>query len=80
MHFPFNSYKIKLRHFSNMSISTGLLILLILDIFCLALLAVFYLRKRQLSWLEYLFWGLLALLIPILGPFLVIISKPGKPR
>jgi hypothetical protein len=63
-----------------MSISTGLFILLVLDIFSLAMLAVFYLRKRHMPWFEYLIWGLLALLIPILGPFLVIVSKPGKSR
>jgi hypothetical protein len=63
-----------------MNISTGLLILLVLDIFSLALLAAFYLRRRQMSWFEYLFWGLLAVLIPIIGPFLVIISKPGNSR
>jgi hypothetical protein len=63
-----------------MTIPTALLILLIFDIFSLALLAVFYLRKRQLSWFEYLFWGLLALIIPVLGPFVVIASKPGNPK
>lgn len=46
----------------------------------MVLLAVFYLRRRELSWWAYLAWGLVALLIPILGPFLVIASRPGRPR
>jgi len=42
------------------------------------LLAIFYLRGRNLSFGEYTLWGLLALLIPALGPFLVIVSRPGQ--
>jgi len=42
------------------------------------LLAIFYLRNRNLSLGEYTLWGLFALLIPALGPFLVILSRPGK--
>ena len=49
-------------------------------IFCLALLGVFYLRSRRLSWQGYLFWGTLAVFIPILGPFIVILSRPGEIR
>lgn len=60
---------------------TGLLqALLVLDILGMALLAIFYLRQRPLSWLAFLGWGLLAVLVPILGPFLVIASRPGRPR
>jgi hypothetical protein len=63
-----------------MDIKTGLLILLIIVIFAMALLAIFYLWKRQMAWFEYVSWGLLALLVPILGPLLVIASRPGKTR
>ncbi len=42
------------------------------------ILAIFYLRNRHLSFSEYTLWGLFALLIPALGPFIVILSKPGK--
>jgi hypothetical protein len=42
------------------------------------LLAVFYLRNRKLSFGAYMLWGLFALLIPALGPFWVILSRPGK--
>jgi hypothetical protein len=46
----------------------------------MALLAALYLRGRKLTWWEYLGWGLFALLIPILGPFLTILLRPGNPR
>ncbi|MCJ7624761.1 MAG: hypothetical protein MUO76_14770 [Anaerolineaceae bacterium] len=60
-----------------MDTATILRTLLLIDIFAMLLLAVFYLRRRSLSWHEYILWGLLALLVPLLGPFLVILSKPG---
>jgi len=44
----------------------------------MALLAAFYLRRRELTIAEYIGWGLLALLLPLLGPFLVILYQPGK--
>lgn len=43
-------------------------------------LAAFYLQRRRMTLLEYVSWGLLAVLIPGLGPFLVILSAPGQPR
>jgi hypothetical protein len=43
-------------------------------------LSMFYLRRRQLSWSAYALWGILALLVPALGPFLVIMARPGRPR
>lgn len=46
----------------------------------MALLAVFFLRRRKLSLSEYLAWGLVTLLIPLLGPFLVIAVRPGQAR
>jgi hypothetical protein len=49
-------------------------------VFCLvgmAVLAALYLRGRTLSLFEYLSWGLL-LLVPLLGPFLVILMQPGE--
>ena len=42
------------------------------------LLAIFYLRDRNLKFGEYALWGLFALLIPALGPFIVILSQPGE--
>ena len=46
----------------------------------MALLAAFYLRRREMSTGAYLMWGLLALLVPLLGPFLVILNQPGRLR
>jgi hypothetical protein len=43
----------------------------------MALVAAFYLRGRELSFNAYLRWGMLLLLVPLLGPFLVILSQPG---
>jgi hypothetical protein len=55
-------------------------VFLIADILGMALLAFFYLRQRKLSISEYIHFGLLALLVPLLGPFLVIVLKPGSSR
>jgi hypothetical protein len=60
-----------------MSTANTLRALLLIDIVVIALLAIFFLRERRLSWLEYCGWGLLAVMIPLLGPFLVILSRPG---
>jgi hypothetical protein len=53
---------------------------LVLCLVGMALIAALYLRGRKLTWWEYLAWGLFMLLIPILGPFLTIIFRPGVPR
>lgn len=55
-------------------------VLLVLFSAAMFVLAVLYLRRRRLTWLEYGAFGLLALLLPILGPFLVIALRPGRPR
>jgi hypothetical protein len=54
--------------------------LLIVCMAGMALLAAFYLRRRMMSTRAYLAWGLLALLLPLLGPFLVILNHPGHLR
>jgi hypothetical protein len=54
--------------------------LILVDILAMALFAIFYLRRRALSWTAFLGWGLLAVLIPLLGPFLVIAARPGGPQ
>jgi hypothetical protein len=51
--------------------------ILLVDIVAMALLALFYLRQRRMSWTSYCCWGLLALALPVLGPFLVIANRPG---
>ncbi|MGQ9833151.1 MAG: hypothetical protein ACUVRJ_05050 [Candidatus Villigracilaceae bacterium] len=56
----------------------GLRALLIAFLVIMYLLAIFYLRRRKLSPGAYIFWGLLALLLPALGSFLVILARPGE--
>ena len=63
-----------------MSTSDIIKIFLLLDILGMGLLAMFYLSRRALGWTEYLAWGLFAVLLPVLGPFLVIALRPGIPR
>ena len=41
-------------------------------------LAMLSLRRHQLTFGRYTFWGLFSLLIPALGPLLVILLLPGK--
>jgi hypothetical protein len=55
-------------------------ILLVLDVAGMLGLAIFYLARRRLAWHQYLGWGLVALIFPLLGPFLVIASRPGVVR
>jgi hypothetical protein len=52
--------------------------LLFVCMLAMVILAVFYLRQRKLTHLAYVLWGLVAILIPIIGPFIVIWMKPGK--
>lgn len=51
--------------------------ILLVEIVAMSLLAVLYLRQRRMSWVGYLGWGLLALVIPVIGPFMVIARRPG---
>jgi hypothetical protein len=51
--------------------------LLILTIIVMAALALFFLSRRRLTPYEFAAWGLLAILVPLLGPFLVIYLRPG---
>jgi len=46
----------------------------------MALMAVLYLRARNLSFRAYCLWGLVALLLPGLGPLLVLLAHPGRSR
>lgn len=51
--------------------------ILLVDIVVMSLFALIYLRQRRLGWMAYCGWGLLALFLPVLGPFLVIANRPG---
>ena len=59
--------------------SQVMFLLLFLSALGMALIAAFYLRRRNLSLPQYLAWGMLLVFIPFLGPFLVILLRPGRP-
>ena len=52
-------------------------VLLVLFLAAMSALALLSLRHRPLKWHELAAWGLLALLVPAIGPFVVIIARPG---
>jgi hypothetical protein len=52
--------------------------ILVIDIIAMALFALVYLRQRRMNATAYWCWGILALIIPVLGPFLVIANRPGE--
>lgn len=54
--------------------------LLLVCLLGMAVLAALFLRQRSLSLFAYLGWGLLIVLLPLLGPFLVLLKRPGKQR
>jgi hypothetical protein len=53
---------------------------LLLTVFLVAMyvLVMLYLRGRRLTLGQLAAWGLLALLVPALGPFLIILFRPGS--
>jgi|GEM_PF-6563500 len=53
-------------------------LMLSLTLIAMYLLAMFSLRRRRLGLGAYLIWGLFALTIPALGPFIVIYTRPEK--
>ena len=57
-----------------------LVMLLITEMGMLLMAALFLSGRRGLGWLDYLAWALVALLLPVLGPVLVIAFRPGVPR
>lgn len=52
--------------------------ILLVDIVTMTLLSVVYLGQRRMGWMAYCGWGLLALFVPVIGPFLVIANRPGQ--
>lgn len=52
------------------------ILLLVYLVFSLAL-AFAYMARRRLTWGEWLFWGVVAIAVPVFGPFLVISARPG---
>ena len=64
---------------SRMSAGT-LRLLLLLVLFALYALAILYLSRRPLTPIQFAAWGLFALLVPVLGPFIVLLTHPGQKR
>jgi membrane-bound metal-dependent hydrolase YbcI (DUF457 family) len=56
-----------------------MLIIFILYLLLSLALAVAYLLRRRLTPGEWFFWGLVAVFLPVLGPFVVIAARPGLP-
>ncbi|MDW8227595.1 MAG: hypothetical protein RMJ60_07335 [Anaerolineales bacterium] len=55
---------------------TSMRLLLVIFLFAMYVLALVYLRRRPLTRAEFACWALFALLLPLLGPFLVLIMRP----
>jgi len=58
----------------------NLRLLLVVSLVAMYILAMLYLRRRPLTLGQFTAWGLFALFIPALGPFLAILNRPGGPR
>jgi len=56
----------------------ALRLFLVIFLVTIFLVAIFYLRRRKMSYWAYAFWGTFALLLPALGPFFVIAYRPGE--
>jgi len=55
-------------------------LLLIICLLGMALMAVLSLRQRKMPAAAYIGWGLLAVLLPLIGPFVVLLVHPGESR
>ena len=44
------------------------------------MIAIFYLRYRRCSPVEFALWGGLAFFLPVFGPFFVIAARPGPKK
>ncbi|MCE1252391.1 MAG: hypothetical protein LWX83_02455 [Anaerolineae bacterium] len=53
-------------------------LILLLGCAGMAVMAFVYLRRRRLQWWQFILWETLAIILPVLGPFLVIVFKPGE--
>jgi hypothetical protein len=55
-------------------------LLLLICLIGVGVIAALYLRRRRLSFAAYLGWGFVILLLPLIGPFVILLAGPGKPR
>lgn len=58
-------------------VQTALLVLLVIYALAAFVGAVFYMRRRRLTPVEFALWGILAFCLPVIGPFFVIAARPG---
>jgi len=68
------------KHYNHFMTAEILRLLLAGFLVAMLLLALLYLRRGPLTPLQAAAWGLFALLVPALGPFLVILARPGRSR
>ncbi len=54
-------------------------VMLAVCLIAMYILAMLYLRRRRLSLGRFIAWSCLALFLPALGPFLVLLFAPGGP-
>ncbi len=52
--------------------------LLVLCLLGMAILAVLSLRTRKMPTASYIAWGMFAILLPLVGPFIVLLAHPGE--
>jgi hypothetical protein len=55
-------------------------LLLVICLLGMALLAVLSLRQRKMPVAATIAWGLVAILLPLVGPFIVLLVHPGENR
>jgi hypothetical protein len=83
LHSPFVSLypcPSKIRYNQSKMTAGTVRLLLLLFLFAMYVLALLSLRRRPLTWFQFAAWALFALLVPALGPFLVILLRPGQRR
>ncbi len=55
-------------------------LLLVTCLLGMAILAILSLRQRKMPLGAYIGWGLIAILLPLVGPFIVLLVHPGEGR
>ena len=55
-------------------------LLLVTCLLGMAILATLSLRRRKMPVSAYIGWGLIAILLPLVGPFIILLVRPGEGR
>lgn len=61
-----------------MNIPAILRFMLVFTALAMMVLALAYLQRKSMNWGVFLFWGLLAIGLPYIGPFMVIALRSGQ--